>query len=350
LSEIVARGLAADPASRYPSMDELLADIERRRAAVQNRRRAAISAAALAVIALAATAVWRHATAPPPVRCGNGVLDPGEECDDGNRRDGDGCSAGCLQCREGDASFVWSTNGHCYSRHDQPRTWSDAEATCERLGGTLVTYTWAQESRAVWTELLREHDRPIWIGLASEGGSWKWVSGERTPDHLGWTPGSPGDGCVLAATDRTMREGPSYAYGNGRSTVPCSEARPFVCERPGWTARPRTGHLYRHFPVPQTWDRAAATCAAAHGHLATVADGDEQGFLGALSETAFWLGATDRGHRKRFEWTTGEPAAFRAFAPGEPDDEAAEACLLNDNRLWHDRPCAQTNRFVCEID
>ncbi len=29
------------------------------------------------------------------VPCGNGVLDPGEECDDGNRRSGDGCSPYC---------------------------------------------------------------------------------------------------------------------------------------------------------------------------------------------------------------------------------------------------------------
>jgi len=27
--------------------------------------------------------------------CGNGVLEPGEQCDDGNTRNGDGCSAGC---------------------------------------------------------------------------------------------------------------------------------------------------------------------------------------------------------------------------------------------------------------
>ena len=27
--------------------------------------------------------------------CGNGVVDPGEECDDGNKNNGDGCSADC---------------------------------------------------------------------------------------------------------------------------------------------------------------------------------------------------------------------------------------------------------------
>src|SRR5262245_35471297 len=30
-----------------------------------------------------------------PVKCGDGVLDPGESCDDGNKTPGDGCSAIC---------------------------------------------------------------------------------------------------------------------------------------------------------------------------------------------------------------------------------------------------------------
>ncbi|MCX7807345.1 MAG: hypothetical protein N2515_01945, partial [Deltaproteobacteria bacterium] len=35
-------------------------------------------------------------------RCGNGVLEPGEGCDDGNRRDGDGCSRYCeIECGDG---------------------------------------------------------------------------------------------------------------------------------------------------------------------------------------------------------------------------------------------------------
>lgn len=31
----------------------------------------------------------------PSTYCGNGIIEPGEECDDGNSRDGDGCSADC---------------------------------------------------------------------------------------------------------------------------------------------------------------------------------------------------------------------------------------------------------------
>ena len=31
----------------------------------------------------------------PPPRCGNGQLDQGESCDDSNQEDGDGCSSNC---------------------------------------------------------------------------------------------------------------------------------------------------------------------------------------------------------------------------------------------------------------
>ncbi|MEM3154130.1 MAG: hypothetical protein QW165_01010 [Candidatus Woesearchaeota archaeon] len=38
------------------------------------------------------------------IECGNGDIDPPEECDDGNNDDGDGCSANCI--REKDSAFV----------------------------------------------------------------------------------------------------------------------------------------------------------------------------------------------------------------------------------------------------
>lgn len=40
----------------------------------------------------------------PPAACGDGVVDPGEECDDMNRMNGDGCD---WLCRVGDGSFAY---------------------------------------------------------------------------------------------------------------------------------------------------------------------------------------------------------------------------------------------------
>jgi cysteine-rich repeat protein len=42
--------------------------------------------------------------------CGNGIIEKGEQCDDGNNADGDGCSAHCarengFECRGASHSF-----------------------------------------------------------------------------------------------------------------------------------------------------------------------------------------------------------------------------------------------------
>lgn len=53
----------------------------------------------------------------PPPRCGDGQLDPGEECDDGNREDRDGCTNGCTCARCGDGILhvfdITPPNGAC---------------------------------------------------------------------------------------------------------------------------------------------------------------------------------------------------------------------------------------------
>ena len=44
----------------------------------------------------------------PAQLCGNGRLDSGEECDDGNTLSGDGCSSRCkLECRLEADIFMW---------------------------------------------------------------------------------------------------------------------------------------------------------------------------------------------------------------------------------------------------
>jgi cysteine-rich repeat protein len=54
-----------------------------------------VALAIACVLAFAACKVPNASRVAPPL-CGNGVLDPGEACDDGNTVGGDGCSADCL--------------------------------------------------------------------------------------------------------------------------------------------------------------------------------------------------------------------------------------------------------------
>lgn len=47
--------------------------------------------------------------------CGNGVVETGEQCDDGSRANGDGCSRQCT-VRRSNPAFVFATRARCNHR------------------------------------------------------------------------------------------------------------------------------------------------------------------------------------------------------------------------------------------
>ena len=69
--------------------------------------------AALAVLALVTFGCGSGGHVDPFVLCGNGVLDPGEECDDGSANDDSGaCLTTCVKATCGDA-FIWKGIEEC---------------------------------------------------------------------------------------------------------------------------------------------------------------------------------------------------------------------------------------------
>lgn len=52
---------------------------------------------AWAVVVAATLFAGNAESRPAPSPCGNGIIDGTEECDDGNRTDGDGCSSACIK-------------------------------------------------------------------------------------------------------------------------------------------------------------------------------------------------------------------------------------------------------------
>jgi cysteine-rich repeat protein len=83
--------------------------------------------------------------------CGNGVIDPHEVCDDGNRNDGDGCSADCQSteacgnaivdpgevCDDGNAQSHDGCSARCTA---EVAGWTALEAAPERRGGHAMAY------------------------------------------------------------------------------------------------------------------------------------------------------------------------------------------------------------------
>lgn len=72
------------------------------------------------------------------IRCGNGLTEPGEECDDGNTSDTDACLTTCRNAACGDG-FVWEGAEDCEGTATRPCT-----TTCGTIGAeTCVDCHWA---------------------------------------------------------------------------------------------------------------------------------------------------------------------------------------------------------------
>jgi cysteine-rich repeat protein len=360
LERALARGLSSDPRQRHASMAALLDELARGLHAPPpgswRRRTLALGLAGMTLIGvgLGIGAHGRGQRAALAQHCGDGkVQSPAEECDDGNRIDGDGCSSQCLRCDAGDARFVWSQSGRCYSRHDRPLPWAEAAAACSAIGAHLVSLNAWAEMRAMSTHLLTGRTDSYWTGLSDMWGSgeYRWNSGEPQNLLLRWSAEPPAPGrCV--SFDAT---GSINSDLKPMKAEPCQEPRGFICEKEEWRTSPLNGHVYRQVGMVQTFDAATAACARAGGHLVTIADGDENAFVGGQFLGTLWLGGLKKNKTSYFQWITGEPFAFEFFAPGDPDLNAIPDCLvMGDDRKWYDRGCdgAKGGPYaaVCEVE
>lgn len=156
--------------------------------------------------------------------CGDGVIDPGEVCDDGAKADGDGCSADCksVECA-GARTWEDPTTHHCYFRSTDVVSRASAASKCAAWGGHLARFEAAAERNGPYAAVLGDVGGRIWIGLSRVDGSWTWDDGTAaTPSELPWSSGEPsGDGsCVEWQKD-----------GNDYNDLGCGNDRDFVCER-----------------------------------------------------------------------------------------------------------------------
>jgi len=283
-------------------------------------------------------------------RCGDGGVRPGiEDCDDGNTADGDACNSICLDC-SGDASVV--AGGHCYMRIDAPATWDAAAADCYARGGFLASISSTDENAAVTT-------------LAATGTAWIGLE-DKFEANFFWQDDEPRVFTNYAATEPnggTAENCTTVDAATGQwSDADCAATNPYICERAPWTIEPTTRHAYHRFSsAGGTFypDAAAACNALPAGHLVTITDAGEAGFVDAItSATRTWIGLDDIAAEGSYVWQSGEPFSFAAWdtAAGEPSGAAAadqDCAMLRANDLWTDDTCATGfNRkgYLCEID
>ena len=275
-------------------------------------------------------------------RCGDGEVRTGvEECDDGNTSDEDACNASCLSCVGGNARGTWAGNHHCYTRYDFNEDWATARASCVAKGGELTAIGSAEEDAFV-RALLGPTSR-MWIGLNSviDPGAWRWSTNEPVP-YAGWLTGQP--------DNNGGNEHCVEFFGAAWNDAGCTFTSSYVCENAGWVIRPEDAHAYLFTYLTVDWDDARARCAAFGGHLATLTSAGELAFVTGLAHADLWLGGSDSALEGTFTWITGEPFTYTAWSAGEPNDEFGEDCLTLRIGEMNDVDCEFSLGYVCEID
>ncbi len=140
-------------------------------------------------------------------KCPNGMLDLGEQCDDGNLVETDGCTSLCRTAPPcdieafpgGDRFAVAPATGHCYVSFDsEMTTFSEAQAACVLLDGHLATITSSAE-QALILSVLNPLENP-WIGAVDDENDtdsiFEWVTAEPFI-YSAFAPGEPDDDVLV---------------------------------------------------------------------------------------------------------------------------------------------------------
>ena len=264
-------------------------------------------------------------------------------------------------------------NGHTFKYYSDTKTWTDAKAFCEELGGHLATSTSTEKQAFIET---LTNSNACWLGGQKVSNTWQWITGE-TWNYTNWNNGEPND----TASDGMATQ--IYASGKWDDTD-VYNSKKFICEW-DYDIRERAGsgvssgnilslsdnsnvvstsdavtqgykfyngHTFKYFSDNVLWPEAKAACEALGGHLATSTSAEKNTFLTTVSTNVVWLGAIDENKNDNWEWVTGEEWEYTNWASGDPNNLEEQYLMMNYSEMgkWYDETITHTRAYICEWD
>ncbi|MBU1495039.1 MAG: DUF4215 domain-containing protein, partial [Actinobacteria bacterium] len=325
--------------------------------------------------------------------CGDGVVQQGEDCDDGNLSNADECLVSCLWASCGDG-FTFDTDTDL----DHPSN-PEAIEQCDDANGQN------NDSCTTDCEEATCGDGIIWLGVEEcddnneidTDGCRANCEVARCGDSVVQTgveqcdDGNPhdNDDCLSTCMWADCADGVVWTVDDGGLDNPnsdsegteqcddgnavdgdwCSGSCELEC-RMGDRQTLDANHCYTFFGVdgdavnpPKTWDDARATCELLGAHLVEIADSAENDIVTSLinGDAPAWLGLSDQMSEGVFYWTIGpslrRAVTFQPWIADEPDNrdvaadlEPADCVFSNDSGGWIDDDCAAARPFVCEYE
>jgi cysteine-rich repeat protein len=264
--------------------------------------------------------------------CGDGVVQTGEACDDGNGVDTDGCRNNCQTARCGDG--VVQTGESCDDGNSVDTDGCRNNCQTARCGDGVVRagIEACDDGNGVDTDGCRNNCQTARCGDGVVQTGVENCDGADLGDQVceGWWDGS--------ASGRL--DGGGW-YSDGGTLGCASDCQGFDL-----------GGCDRYWMTDSLqWREAEAACVAGGGHLVTIASATENRLIFDLvGGGKYWIGLNDRVSEVSFVWASGETARYRNWYPGEPNDNGNQDCAQFYGRdgTWDDDFCDESKRGICE--
>ena len=167
-----------------------------------------------------------------------------------------------------------------------------------------------------------------------------------------------GPGCSDADCCGAVCAADSFCCATSWDSICVTEAGDFCVAAvlAGPDINPANGNAY-YLLDPAIWTAAHAAAAGLGGHLVSVKDAAENGWVLSMvvshgSPADYWIGLNDRSAEGIFQWDDGEPVLYVNWLPGQPDNSGDEDVVQVVNPLgqWNDLPTIAVRRAVVEVE